>query len=135
MNRRRCRELALQTLYQLDITKGEGLKPENFPEFSQELPGEAEKFIRDLVEGTIKRQDELDEVIRKYSLHWSLERMFIIDRNILRMAVYELRYMRDIPPKVTLNEAIEIAKRYGTEDSAGFINGILDRVMNSPVIP
>lgn len=126
--------MALQILYQLDITRGEALKPDKYPEFSRELSSEAERFTRDLVEGTVKQQDELDEIIRKYSLHWSLERMFIIDRNILRMAVYELRYMKDIPPKVTLNEAIEIAKRYGTGDSASFINGILDQVMNEPVI-
>ncbi len=130
MSRRKGRELALQILYQLDITKGEALNSDQFPKMTMELSEEGEKFTRVLIRGTTEKQEELDEIIRKYSLHWSLERMFIIDRNILRMAIYELKYMEDIPPKVTINEAIEIAKRYGTKDSSSFINGILDQVMN-----
>jgi len=130
MSRRKGRELALQILYQLDITKGEALNSDQFPKMTMELSEEGEKFTLVLIRGTTEKQEELDEIIRKYSLHWSLERMFIIDRNILRMAIYELKYMDDIPPKVTINEAIEIAKRYGTKDSSSFINGILDQVMN-----
>lgn len=130
MSRRKGRELALQILYQLDITKGEALNSDQFPKLTIELSEEGEKFTRELVQGTTEKQEDLDVIIRKYSLHWSLERMFIIDRNILRMAIYELKYMEDIPPKVTINEAIEIAKRYGTKDSSSFINGILDQVMN-----
>ncbi|MBI4596682.1 MAG: transcription antitermination factor NusB [Candidatus Tectomicrobia bacterium] len=130
MSRRKGRELALQMLYQMDITRGEALKSDSFPEIAIELSEEAKKFTQDLIQGITEKQGVLDEIIRKYSLHWSLERMFIIDRNILRMAIFELKYMEDIPPKVTINEAIEIAKRYGTKDSSGFINGILDQVMN-----
>ena len=76
--------------------------------------------------------DAIDVMIQKASTNWKLERMAVVDRNILRIATYELRHLPDIPPKVSMNEAIEIAKRYGTGDSSSFINGILDKISGMP---
>ncbi|MFT5430157.1 MAG: N utilization substance protein B, partial [Myxococcota bacterium] len=76
--------------------------------------------------------ERIDKLITKASTNWKLERMALVDRNILRIATLELKHLTDIPPKVTLNEAIEIAKRYGTEDSGSFINGILDKISSQP---
>jgi len=85
-------------------------------------------FFTLLVIGTFRHLDEIDSIINDISRNWKLDRMAVVDRNIIRCAVFELLHLSDIPPIVTINEAIEIAKRYGTEDSPGFINGILDRV-------
>src|SRR3972149_2796024 len=105
--RRKAREYALQMLYQDDIRE----------------------FANNIVDGVIKNLSMIDEKIRLSGSHWSVDRMAVVDRNILRMAIFELLYIRDIPAKVTINEAIEIAKRYGVEESGSFVNGILDRVV------
>jgi len=89
---------------------------------------DVKSFFTVLVAGTYRHLDEIDRVINDTSKNWKLDRMAVVDRNIIRSAVFELIYLSDIPPSVTINEAIEIAKRYGTEDSPGFINGILDRI-------
>jgi N utilization substance protein B len=81
-----------------------------------------------LVEGVTAHQEELDALIRQYSEHWRLERMAAVDRNLLRLALYELLHQPAIPAKVVINEAVELAKRYGSEESGSFINGILDRI-------
>jgi N utilization substance protein B len=86
-----------------------------------------------LVLGVLKHCKEIDRLIEKYSENWRLDRMPIIDRAILRMATFELLYCEEVPPKVTLNEAIELGKRFGSEDSGSFINGILDRIQNEVV--
>ncbi len=86
-----------------------------------------------LVLGVLEHCDELDRLIEQYSENWRLDRINIIERNILRMALFELLYCGEIPPKVTINEAIDLGKRYGSEDSGGFINGILDRIQNEVV--
>lgn len=85
-------------------------------------------FFTILVVGTFQHLNEIDRIINDISENWKLDRMAVVDRNIIRCAVFELLYLSDIPPNVTINEAIEIAKRYGTADSPGFINGILDRI-------
>ena len=85
-------------------------------------------YLGELVAGVAAHQEELDALIGRYSEHWRLERMAVVDRNLLRLAVYELLYLPEIPPKVVINEAVELAKRYGSEDSGGFVNGILDQV-------
>ena len=82
----------------------------------------------ELVEGVFKNKDEIDALIDETSENWKIDRMAVVDRNILRFSVYELLYVDDIPPSVTMNEAIELAKRYGAEDSPSFINGILDKI-------
>jgi N utilization substance protein B len=89
---------------------------------------DVKEFTRDIVASTLKHIKEIDEIIKKAAENWSIERMAIIDRNILRAATYELFYRTDIPASVAINEALEIAKKYSTEESAPFINGILDKI-------
>jgi len=88
------------------------------------------EFTGALLRGVIASRDEIDTLIREWSANWSLERIGLVERNILRFAIYELLFMPEIPPNVTINEAIEVAKRYGAEDAPSFINGILDRIKN-----
>jgi len=131
--RRKSREFALQALYQLNITKQD--VSALLAQFQEHfLPdGEADEFLKRLVLGVLKHCEELDRLIERYSENWRLDRIDVIDRNILRMALFELLYCEDIPPKVTINEAIDLGKRYGSEDSGSFINGILDRIQNEVV--
>ena len=131
--RRKSREFALQVLYQLNITKQEATAA--FTQFEEHfLPdGVAEDFVKRLVHGVLEHRPELDRLIEQYSEHWRIDRIDMIDRNILRMALFELLYCEEIPPKVTINEAIDLGKRFGSEDSGSFINGILDRVQNEVV--
>ncbi len=89
---------------------------------------EGEDFANEIVRGCEDERDEIDGLIRRVSQHWRLERMTRVDRNILRLATYELLRMSDIPRRVTLNEAVELAKRFGSDGSAGFVNGVLDRI-------
>ena len=98
--------------------------------FWQHYPPEddVEEFSNQIVEGVIRNRSEIDRLIELHSTHWKLSRMAYVDRNILRMAVYELLYCHDIPHSVTLNEAIEVAKKFGTEESGAFINGVLDNI-------
>ena len=131
--RRKSRELALQVLYQLDITSQDAIK--TITQFRDLFSKKKNKdgFAERIVLGVLEHSQEIDRLIEQYSENWRLDRMSIIDRNILRMATFELLYREDIPPKVTLNEAIELGKRYGSEDSGSFINGILDRIQNEAV--
>ena len=131
--RRKSREFALQVLYQLNITKQDAIKA--LTEFQENfLPNEeADDFVKRLVFGVIEHYAELDQLIERYSENWRLDRIHMIERNILRMALFELLYCEEIPPKVTLNEAIDLGKRYGSEESGSFINGLLDRIQNEVV--
>ncbi len=90
-------------------------------------------FAEKIVLGVLEHRREIDRLIERYSENWRLDRISTIDRNILRMAIFELLHCEDIPPKVTLNEAIDLGKRYGTEDSGSFINGILDRIQKEAI--
>jgi len=131
--RRKSREFALQVLYQLDITKEDALRAftQSREHFS---PKEGNhEFAERIVLGVLEHHQEIDRLIKRYSENWRLERMTIIDRNILRMAIFELLYCEDIPPKVTLNEAVDLGKRYGSEESGSFVNGILDRIQNEAI--
>jgi transcription antitermination protein NusB len=126
--RRKARELAVQLLYQHDLAKvdpEEGMRLfwEYFP-----VDMEAREFCTQLVLGTLDRLAVIDELLSEASENWSLNRMSVVDRNILRLATYELVDRPEIPPSVSLNEAIEIAKKYSSPDAAVFINGVLDRV-------
>lgn len=126
--RRKARELAVQLLYQHDLAK---IDPkEAMSLFWEHYPvnSEARKFCTQLVLGTLDRLTIIDEFLSAASENWSLTRMSVVDRNILRLATYELLDRPDIPPSVSLNEAIDIAKKYSTPDAAIFINGVLDRV-------
>lgn len=129
MKRRKGREYAFQFLFQFDFT-GKMPDKRDFEQFWTDKDGDPEvkEFAEDIVYGTISHLAEIDTEIKKAAEHWVLERMAAADRNILRSAAYELLFRKDIPSVVTINEAIEIAKRYSTGDSASFINGILDTI-------
>jgi transcription antitermination protein NusB len=126
--RRKARELAVQLLYQHDLAKTD--LQEAMTLFWEHFPVDLEvrEFCRQLVLGTVDRLAVIDEFLGEASENWSLHRMSVVDRNILRLATYELLDRLDIPPSVSLNEAIEIAKKYSTPDAAVFINGVLDRI-------
>lgn len=125
--RRKARELALQALYAIEIDPA-GFR--NSERFWGEFEAEAHvlAFARELVQGVIANREELDRVITGKSRNWALSRMAKIDLNILRIGAFELLHRSDIPKNVTINEAIEIAKVFGTEDSPAFVNGILDEI-------
>jgi N utilization substance protein B len=127
--RRKAREVALQFLYQLDQTGADHSEPFE-DEFWRRHPvdDEARAFAASLVRGAMAQRAKIDAVIGESTEHWDLQRMAVVDRNILRMAVYELLYEPSVPGKVAINEAIEIAKKFGTAESSRFINGVLDRV-------
>ncbi len=131
--RRKSREFALQVLFQLNIAKQEGVAALN--QFRKHFSpnGEEDEFLNSLVLGVLEHCQELDRLIEQYSENWRLDRINIIERNILRIALFELFYCEEIPPKVTINEAIDLGKRYGSEESGSFINGILDRIQNEVV--
>jgi transcription antitermination protein NusB len=126
--RRKARELGVQLLYQYDL--GKMAPDEAMSLFWEHFPANLKirDFCRQLVLGTLDRLALIDELLGEASENWSLHRMSVVDRNILRLATYELLDRSDIPPSVSLNEAIEIAKKYSTPDAAVFINGVLDRV-------
>jgi N utilization substance protein B len=126
--RSRARELALQFLYQYDL-RGEEFLPEarTFLRDEESDKGTRE-FALHLIRGTTKHLDEVNELISQVAKNWDIDRMAVIDRNVLRLATYELLLCDDIPPKVAINEAIELGKRYSTQNSGGFINGILDKI-------
>ena len=128
--RTRSRELALQFLYQLDLLGTGDL--DGLTEFLREEAGDSEtaRYARTLVEGTHDAAPELDEEIQSVAQNWQIERMAVIDRNVLRMAAFELIHMDEIPPKVAINEGIELGKRFSTQNSGAFINGILDKIKN-----
>lgn len=127
--RRQSREEALKILYQVDICRKKDPAEVLSLYWEQNAPAaEVRDFAQKLVIQTLQAMEEIDALIQRFSKNWTLDRMSYIDRNILRMAVCELRFMEDIPAKVTINEAIEIAKRFGTEKSALFINGVLDGI-------
>jgi len=127
--RRRSREAALQALFFMDLNPAYSVDTalalflENFP-----VPEGSQAYFRHLVQGVWENKKAVDRLIRRSTEHWRLERMSTVDRNILRIGVFELVYCPDIPPRVAINEAIDLGKRFGNEESGAFINGILDRV-------
>lgn len=129
MKRRRAREYALQILFQIDFTEKK-IGGIDFAEFWSEKKesGDVKEFTEKLVRGTLDKLDEIDKMIEKFTENWLLKRMAAVDRNILRFAVYEILYRKDIPSAVTINEAIEIAKKYSSTEAASFLNGVLDRL-------
>jgi transcription antitermination factor NusB len=129
MNRRRAREYALQMLFQSEFAGKD--REETVPEDA--VPGKSDKeelkhFATEIYRGTLQHLEEIDRVIQEAAENWDLHRMAAVDRNILRFAVYEILYRADIPPAVTINEALEIAKKYSSLESVPFINGLLDKV-------
>lgn len=126
--RRSSRELALKFLYQFELNQ------EQFDEQIEQFwdrvscKEEVKIFSLDLIKTTLRHKSEIDRLLTKYSENWTLDRMGIVDRNILRLGACELCFHKNIPPKVAIDEAVEIAKKYGGGDSPDFINGILDRI-------
>jgi N utilization substance protein B len=129
--RRKGRELALQALYQIEITGDASIAAVELFLSHFEGSAEAKEFARRLVSGVVSQRAEIDRLIQQCTDHWKLMRMAKVDLVILRMASYELVFCPDIPLNVSLDEAIEIGKRFGTDDSANFINGVLDQVAHS----
>jgi N utilization substance protein B len=127
-SRRKAREAAVQVLYQIDVS---GLEAADALRLYWQHLGAAEDrddFADELVRGCVAEREAIDTRIRSVSRHWRLERMSRVDRNIIRLAAYELMHASDIPRRVTLNEAVELAKRFGNEESPAFVNGVLDRI-------
>lgn len=158
--RREARERAVQFLFQVDLNppdnldealelfwdsqrrtalaleKGKatwGQPVELPPPTPEEL--EVRQFAEPLIRGTIAHREEVDAKIRQYALNWELHRMAVVDRNVMRLAIYEMLHREDIPPVVSINEAVDIAKKYSTPDSGKFVNGILDKVKNDLMRP
>ncbi len=137
--RRRSRETALQILYRIDMTAS---PPDEAiflhyelmtagEEQEVQVPDVVRPFAEHLVRGVYVHQAEIDQIIVSASDNWRLDRMSIVDRNILRIALFEMLYCPDVPPKVSINEAIDLGKKFGSEDSGAFINGVLDHVLGS----
>jgi N utilization substance protein B len=126
--RHKARELALMILYELDFRPA-GLEAvrEDFWR-ARVVPPEVRTFAEALVRGAVENAEELDQVIQENAAHWSLARIAPVERNILRLAAFELLHRDDIPERVAINEAIELAKTYGSEESGAFVNGILDQI-------
>jgi len=127
--RSRARESVLQILYQADVTGNTVDNVLNQYWESRERSPEVIEFANEIVRGTSEHLSEIDAIISEHSENWEISKMPIIDRNILRFAIYEILYMDDIPPKVTIDEAVELVKRFSTPNSGKFINGILDKIM------
>lgn len=121
--------MALQFLYQADLVSKPLSESDDFLRDEERDP-ETRRFAQRLITGTLDGKEEIDEAIQQVAQNWNISRMAVVDRNVLRLATYELLNCQDIPPKVAINEAIEIGKRYSTQNSGAFINGILDRIMN-----
>jgi N utilization substance protein B len=125
--RRRAREAAIQYHFWRDLQHGEGPEHKDFWEFCPATP-RVREFAQPLIEGMVAHLPEIDERIRRYCENYQFGRISAVDRNILRLAIYEMLYRDDIPPVVSINEAIDLAKAFGGGDSGRFVNGILDRV-------
>ena len=128
--RREARELALQMLYALDANPTTGLREtlQTFREEQNEVVGRVREFAEGLVQGVLDQRDTIDQAIKARSKNWSLTRMPRVDLNVMRLAAYELMFRPDIPKKVSINEAIEIARKFGDKESPAFVNGILDEI-------
>ena len=128
--RRQARALTVQVLFHMEFNPGDpeqgfDLISENFSS-----PAEIRDFARHLVLGIWAKREELDTLISRSSRNWRLERMSHVDRNVLRLGAFEMLFMKDIPPKVSIDEAVELGKKFGTEESGAFINGVLDNIYN-----
>ena len=131
-SRSRAREAVLQALYQMDVT---GAPRDDCAERvargeddGEEITGAAYAYFKTLFYAITERMEELDKMIELFSDNWSVKRMTVVDRNVLRLAAHELSSPDDVPYKVVIDEAVELAKRFGTEESSAFVNGILDKL-------
>lgn len=124
MNRRSAREKALQTLFQIDFHKNNLTKLHK----SYEDETETNELLPILVKGVTENYEEIDEIIAKHLDHWTIDRIAFVEKTILRMAIYEIKYLDDIPRNVSINEAVELAKKFADEKSGKFVNGILAKI-------
>ncbi len=126
--RRQARELAMQALYYMDVNRN--ISEEMLEQFCRNFPPSprVRPYFCKLIQGVIQCKPQIDALIESFSKNWKLDRMAYVDRNILRIAVFELVHCADIPPKVAINEAVDIGKKFGTEESGAFINGIVDSI-------
>lgn len=131
--RTKARECALQILYQVDVTSDDFQDSMRNYWVENEESQEIKDFAYHIVEGTCQKREDIDKLLTKYAENWALSRMAVVDRNILRMATYELLYCPDTPPKVCINEAVELAKKFSDVESGKFVNGILDRIHKEAV--
>ncbi|MGB4503290.1 MAG: transcription antitermination factor NusB [Syntrophaceticus sp.] len=128
MGRRWAREIALQVLFQVDLVNAEPDRALDYLLKENTVPDDIAVFIRSLVRGTLEHLFEIDDYINRYAIEWDLSRMANVDRNILRMGLYEMLYCQGTPLNVAINEAIELAKAYSHEEAPRFINGILGKI-------
>ncbi len=126
--RSKSRELALQALFYMDVRQDGSEKALDLFCQCLEPPGKALPFFHRLVRGVMEYSARIDEIIERFSDNWRINRMACVDRNVLRLAVYELIFCEDIPPKVSINEAIDVGKKFGGEESGSFVNGIMDGI-------
>ncbi len=128
--RTKAREYALKILYQIEMTKDDSdtALVSSWGREEAECDESVKEFTGRLVRGVTGNIKDIDAKITKYATNWQIDRMAVVDRNILRMATFEILYIEDIPPKVSINEAVDIAKKYGDKDSGKFVNGILDKI-------
>lgn len=141
-SRHRAREVALQILYRYDVSAhstgtppptGQALADDLVRHFEHfQVPAGLREFAAQLVSGTLQNIPSLDALLEKHADHWKISRMGFIDRNLLRMSTYEMRNFPDIPHQVTIDEAVELAKQFGTQETPAFINGILDSLISAP---
>lgn len=126
--RRRAREIALQMLYQMEVNPAD--PQEALELFWRNLSASqpVKEFVGRIVTGVHGKREEIDKLIKKHSEHWRLDRMDWVDKSILRMGVFEILFCDDIPVKVSMNEAVDLGKKFGAEESGAFINGILDKI-------
>lgn len=129
LSRKKSRELAIQVLYQIEMTKLDAEQALQFFWENYEQSDEQHEFTTRVVKGTIENINHIDELITKTAKNWSFNRLTPVDCSILREAVFEILYCPDIPYRVTLNEAIELGKKFGSEKSGSFINGVLDHLL------
>ncbi|NWL87399.1 MULTISPECIES: transcription antitermination factor NusB [unclassified Paenibacillus] len=140
MKRRLAREIAVQSLYHMEMNEVEAQEAvrmliaeatgENESEVEIKNVDQAEEFVLELVNGTWSRKEEIDRVLSDYLKGWQISRLSKVDRQVLRLAVYEMVYREDVPGKVAVNEAIEVAKHFGTGESGKFVNGVLGKMVH-----
>ncbi|NLN65358.1 MAG: transcription antitermination factor NusB [Clostridiaceae bacterium] len=131
MSRRASRELAMKLLYQFQL-RDDDIDEQVMLFLSEEkLEGTETEYFLDVVHGVMEKKDEIDSLIENHARGWSLERMPKVDLAIMRLAIYELRFREDIPWNVSINEAVELAKKYGGDQSKSFINGVLGKIVAS----
>jgi N utilization substance protein B len=131
--RRQARELAMQALFYMDIRKD--ASEETLEYFCDCFcPSKKSRpFFRKLVNGVLGKKGQIDALVERFSQNWNISRMSCVDRNVMRIAIYEMLYCDDIPPKVSINEAVDIGKKFGTQESGAFINGIMDSIREALV--